>query len=586
MAGATALEALRDRWMGRWPEALALWSPFTRLRPPRFCLTEEDERREGLSGSFAMIRLVDQSVVVSVRQVAGALEEFPLEVLGHEIGHHILCPADLSDNARMLARIRRALPTVEKHAAMVGNLYADLLINDRLQRSRQLDMAGVYAAAGGSTDRFWTFYMRIYEILWALPTGRLAAGELDDRVQGDAGLGARLVRSFSGRWLAGSGRFGALCLPYLLDDATPESAAKLRLWQDAVGAGVGGFPDGLTGVDPDEEAGSLHPSLDPELGGAAPAAAAAGGAERPVEPEQGGGRPGQYRQPFEYGQLLRDCGLELDDQQVAVRYYRERAAPAIIPFPTRRSRAAGDPLPEGVESWDIGEPINDIDWFETLLRSPDVVPGVTTVKRLWAQSSADERARLPVDLDIYVDSSGSMPNPQVTVSYLTLAGAVIALSALRAGAAVQATLWSGAGQFTSTSGFVRDETAVLRVLTGFFGGATAFPVHVLRDTYQARPAGARPAHVLVVSDDGVTTMYDADEAGRDGREVARHALAVAGGGATMALNLWAPIEQSPALVAMVEDGWDIHVVHDWTDMVEFARAFSRRQYVDHGPRRP
>jgi hypothetical protein len=205
---------------------------------------------------------------------------------------------------------------------------------------------------------------------------------------------------------------------------------------------------------------------------------------------------------------------------------------------------------------------------------------------VWAQSSADEQARLPVDLDIYVDSSGSMPNPQVTVSYLTLAGAVIALSALRAGAAVQATLWSGAGQFTSTSGFVRDETAVLRVLTGFFGGATAFPLHVLRDTYEARPAGAHPAHVLVVSDDGVTTMCNADEAGRDGREVARHALAVAGGGATMALNLWAPIEQSPALLAMVEDGWDIHVVHDWTDLVEFARAFSRRQYVDDMPRVP
>ena len=39
------------------------------------------------------------------------------------------------------------------------------------------------------------------------------------------------------------------------------------------------------------------------------------------------------------------------------------------------------------------------------------------------------------------------------ISYLALAGTILALSALRAGARVQATLWSGAGQFETTAGF-------------------------------------------------------------------------------------------------------------------------------------
>ncbi|HTL46417.1 MAG TPA: hypothetical protein VL262_18915, partial [Vicinamibacterales bacterium] len=58
-----SLESLRDTWAAAWAPALAAWSKFTRLRPPMLCLTEHDAQREGLTGSFAMIRLHDQSVV-------------------------------------------------------------------------------------------------------------------------------------------------------------------------------------------------------------------------------------------------------------------------------------------------------------------------------------------------------------------------------------------------------------------------------------------------------------------------------------------------------------------------------------------
>jgi hypothetical protein len=116
------------------------------------------------------------------------------------------------------------------------------------------------------------------------------------------------------------------------------------------------------------------------------------------------------------------------------------------------------------------------------------------VRRVYGNAPARERERVPVDLDIYVDSSGSMPNPQQRTSFLTLAGSIIALSALRAGSRVQATLWSGKHEVTATDGFVRDEDAILRVLTGFYGGATCFPIHRLRDTYASRGQHARPVH--------------------------------------------------------------------------------------------
>jgi hypothetical protein len=180
-----------------------------------------------------------------------------------------------------------------------------------------------------------------------------------------------------------------------------------------------------------------------------------------------------------------------------------------------------------------------------------------------------------------------MPNPQRLLSYPTLAGAVVCLSALRAGARVQATLWSGKRQLSTTGAFVRDEDAVLRVLTGYLGGGTAFPIHVLRDSYAGPGPRGRPAHVLVVSDDGVTTMFDDDERGRSGWEVCAEALRRAGGGGTLVLNLperWeavAPPGSAPErLLRARAEGWQVHRVSSWDGLVAFAREFSRRAYGD------
>ena len=93
-----------------------------------------------------MIRLVDKSVVIDLEEVAAIdLDDYAVEILAHEIGHHVLAPASATDSFRLIARLRAALPTLERHAPMVANLYTDLLINDRLQRQAGLRMADVYA---------------------------------------------------------------------------------------------------------------------------------------------------------------------------------------------------------------------------------------------------------------------------------------------------------------------------------------------------------------------------------------------------------------------------------------------------------
>jgi hypothetical protein len=429
---------------------------------------------------------------------------------------------------------------------------------------------------GDAPGAVWTVYLRIYEVLWNLPRGTLSAPELPDNLEGDAWLGARLVRSYARQWLDGSGRFAALLYPHLLEDR--DSLSVLQVVFDTKDAAVGGDPAGLSNADPDEKASAIHPALEGE--DSAPAEGGNGAATDQAR--------SQAREPFEYGEILRAAGAKLSDHDVAVKYYREQALPHLVRYPRRRLPKATDPLPEGLEPWDIGQPLDEVDWLQSVLHSPKPIPGMTTLQRLWGTSEGASPAFEAVDLDLYVDSSGSMANPQRNISYPALAGAIVCLSALRAGARVQATLWSGKDQFTSTPGFVRSETALLRVLTGFYGGATAFPIHVLRDTFAGRPPSARPVHVLVISDEGVTTLFDQDERGNSGWDVTRLALDRGRAGGTFVLNLGWELDgesskyfaddQAKLRRARDELGIFVKRVTSWADLVQFAREFSRLKY--------
>lgn len=580
-----AMMELQARWQHAWPEALAVWSRYTRLRDPRLCLSTDEARAEGLNGSFAMIRLEDQRVVIDLEKIAGnGLGDYAREILAHEIGHHILAPATLSDHARLLARMRPALPTREGDAGLIANLYSDLLINDRLQRSSRLRMADIFKALprDTSSSRLWPLYQRIYEYLWQLRKGTLTSAVLDDATEGDAWLGARLVRCYARDWLEGAAGFAALCLPYLMDNGG--MAEALRALHDTDSAARGGWPGGLVQVEPAELRPAVHPANDSRVTGeeeAKPLISPSDVSPAPAAPVQSSA--GQCREPFEYGEILRACGIDLSQHDIAVRYYRERALPHLVRFPARPQEMQTDPVPEGLDLWAPGDALDQIDWLQSLLQSPTLIPGLTTVQRHWGTETHIPPTRQAVDLDLYVDSSGSMPNPQFSTSFTTLAGAILCLSALRAGARVQVTLWSGKQQFTATPGFVRDENAVLAVLTGHFGGGTAFPIHLLRDTY-ANPR-KRPTHIVVLSDDGISTLYDQDEQGNDGYQVAGKALQHAGTGGTLVLNLpraWSALNGYAPVQRARDQGWAVYSVQSWEDMVGFARRFSQSHYAPEG----
>ncbi len=575
-APSAALAALRDRWLAAWPRALACWSPFTRLSAPRLCLTPAEEQAEKLTGSFAMIRLTDHAVVIGLAEIgARGLAGYAPEILAHEIGHHVYAPGDLRDNARLLARMRRALPGLGHLAGLASNLYTDLLINDRLQRQHGLRMAEVFLrmqAGAPPPTAVWKLYLRIYEQLWSLPSHSLCPPHPDGKtaaaIEGDARLGARLIRVYARDFVAGASRFGVLFLPYFQQMKKEDQVA----WLDALLAGEGTLlPEGLTSLDDDELDDPLHPAEDPLISGVPLGAGAGASRGNPVSAADA--RPARERSPADYAALLKTLGVQLSPQQIVCAYYRERSAPYLIRYPARPARRTEDPQPEGLDVWDVGSPLSAIDWVQTLMRGP-LIPGYSTVERQYGATEGQGAARRPPDLFLGVDCSGSMPNPANVHSWPVLAGTVILRSALRAGAHVMVTLsGESPGRWSSTGAFLRDEQTVLNTLTSYLGTGYAFGILRLKDAF-IDAAPPRETHILIVTDSDLFTMLDRTP---EGWEIAEAALKRAGAGGTLALNLNPAYHDKP-IARLKGMGWEVHPVFGQPELLAFARAFSKRKY--------
>ena len=520
-----------DNWNQAWENALNLWSVYTRLRKPVFVVSKEDKKKYDVDEeSIAFIRLTDMLIVISPERIrALGLENYPLEILSHEIGHHIYCPADLTDQGRLIARVKRGLYNLPEYAPTVANIYSDIMINEKLFRINNLKLDEVYLKLKkGIKEKLWNFNMRIYEILWALPRKFLTEIDITDEMEGDAQLANRIVKSYAKDWLKGSGKFATLCYRYISEENFAASGFNNIFDTKTIGANAKDIPAGLIEIDEEDE------NLDPA------------DFENKIYNDENGDqkqnnpyeKKTNYREPFEYGQLLKSMGIDLSEEEIISRYYKETALPYLIPFPKKETSISKEPIFEGLESWDIGSAFEEINWFESILKSPFVIPGVTTFSTLYGEDSGQEKSKEPIDLDIYVDSSGSIPDPKRSLSYLTLCGAIVALSALRTGSRVQVTLWSGTNEFYKTEGFIKNENEILKTLAGYFGGSTAFPIHILRDTYSERKESDRKVHILVISDEGVTTMFENDETGNSGIDIAKTALKKCQAGGTFVLNLY------------------------------------------------
>lgn len=571
---------LRLQWQQQWDSARRIWSPFVKLREPVWCLDSRSARAEGLTGSFAMIRLTDHRIVIDLERVRELdVSDCALQVLAHEIGHHIYTPANLHDNAILLARIRWGLPGIEDRTGFVANIYADLLINDFLQRSKNLDMVRVYQKMNQDTtfSRLWALIMRTYEYLWKLKRGTLLtdAAQHSAELDADAAIAASLIRSYAKNWLDGAGRFTVLVYTYLMEDEAYQKARASFLVQlDSEYAGKhGGLVSGITQVDEDTIKGTVDPRR--EALGAQQEPYNIPGAfgtatQETVGPQQ------RYLSPGYYIDLLRQVNPEANEQDLLNNYYKEIALPHLVEFPLEQVRPVAYELPEGLENWDIGDSLEEIDWLGSAIYSPEIIPGYSTMKRIY--SADDSSLSMEGVLDVYlgIDCSGSMNNPRQTFSWPVLAATIIALSALRAGAKVMACLSGEPGSFLETEGYQVSEKEVLTVLTSYLGTGYAFGIPRLKNPF-ANPIKAK-SHLILVTDDDIFSMLDADTETKESNwDLMEKALTNAGGKGTLVLHA-KPAWHKEEVIRLKNMGWQVYYVTNEQELLDFAAGFSTANY--------
>ncbi|WP_143755792.1 hypothetical protein [Sanguibacter keddieii] len=601
--------ALRAAWSAAWPEALGAWGRFTRLHPPRLL------GAGAVSGasSFAWFSLGDVEVTVDLEQVLDlGIEDHAVAVLAHEIGHHVHAPGDMLTAGKMTVQARLGLVDLDDRVGLVTNLWSDMLINDRLQTRAGIDMVSLWRRLGPPQGDVMRLVLRTDEILWSLPAGTLTGpGPQHDA---EAQLLSRLVRTYAENPVDGVGGFAMVLRPFLVQDTAPgggQTVADLRCAQhEHPGTPVPGLAtDGGAMRLP------VHPALDRsvvgDLGRAESDTAPEGGLLPDPSPTQS---RGSTLTPADYTAVLQSLGVATTPEAAAIAWYREHAARHLVPFPTTTQPSAPETLLGGLDPWETGDDLADVDWTATMLASPVVVPGMTTVRRHLDTTTSTETEDQPVDLDLYLDSSGSMPDPRHQPAPIALAGAVLALSALRSGARVQATTWSGPQQVAGTDGFTRDATAVMSAVVAYFGGGTSFPVPLLERTHlggagivggrgardgahEARhPTARRPGpgtdhssgtgtgtgsgqhrrrHIAVISDSGVVSMFSDSWRLPEGFDPlttsAARAVRAAGGGGSLVLNVAEP----PDRYVDMAPGYAVYTVTSWDDVVPFARDLAR-----------
>ncbi len=452
---------------------------------------------------------------------------------------------------------------------MLSNLWTDLLVNSRVAVLQRRVHGNVASQPGivrlltitsrfgfDSDDRLWWVYRRVYELLWNLPPGTMCpisppaaipplaldaaeaplgsvkekyrekelalraarreaqhiADELGATVTTrpalDAGSLASLVRTFAGDAVSGALRFGLIAAPYLIERVRatqrPGSGSGFgHAKRDGSGSGSGVGPgtcDATTTPATADELGKvladrrLHEPL-PDREEQADAVI--------TERNDGAHDDGQS--------LGAARTLELyaasDANAVLAAWYRSEASAWVRPFTERRPSLPMAELPGPLEVWEIGDDLADLDWASTLQHGTQIVPGVTTYRRSYLDDEP-EPAETGIELDIYLDASGSMPHPR-RGSPAVLAGTILALSVLRGGGRVRVTTFSGPGHVAGTDGFARDHASLIAALAWFPGGGTSFPLDLFGERYEhlAIADERMRRHLVVLSDDGLTSMF-------------------------------------------------------------------------------
>jgi hypothetical protein len=468
-----------------WPRAQARWSSFLVLSDPVL---------GSALPSVAQIHLGTRQIALDADEIRRHQLEGCVEaLLAHEIGHHVRYPGTLAVHARMRLLERSLIPYPD---CSLINLFEDLMINEQLGAVYRDRFVEIYRALA-PVERWQEgpvlpFYLTLYEEIWQLPPGHLlgpAAAGYEAAYPGFRGDAQLLAQD-----LFHTG-------PNLFTQFLFFASVALRYLPPAAGAPAALDPPCSSGEpSPDDWADAITPSAQERE---AIARALREGWIRPDLAERLGGRDARERR------IAGLPGTGTADAravpEVMAAYYRQEAERHLFRVPTRR--VLGEAVvPTTVDDWEPGDAVRSIDWQATLRLRGDVYGAAQPLRRdIVADHEGLEQPTERPRMELYLDVSGSMPNPIVTVNPMTLAAQVLAIGALRAEGAVRALLYSG--DVTELWSWCRSELEISRFLLHYIGGGTEFPFHRLAAS--VRECGREQPHRVILTDRDFDRNVDA-----------------------------------------------------------------------------
>ncbi|MBI4816554.1 MAG: hypothetical protein HY791_09855 [Deltaproteobacteria bacterium] len=414
---------------------------------------------------LAAIDLSTRKIRVNLPEIATKGIDSTIEaILAHELGHHVRWPGTLAVQARMHVIERQLIP-FEDYSLV--NLFTDLMINEEIGRELSEELTRIYRAYWTPDDSAWKsdpafcLYLTVYEELWRLPRGAIvghAALELEQLCPG--------------------ARADAQILATDLFNLGPNPYTQFLFFVSIVTRYVKGLGRERPKPFRPCDCGPGEPSSDDWAEAMRPDAKEAEAIARALS---------ERWFPDSQAERLRDEGSLLRRQgplsanparleripEIMASYYRRQAERFLFRPP--KQKTLGEVIvPTTLGRWEAGDPVREIDWLATLnARGPTLGPALPERREKVAEwEGADESLWRP-RIEIYLDVSGSMPDPKHTENAMTLAGQILALAAIRAGGSARAILYSH--EPVIYQGWCRSELELSRFLMHHIGGGTEFP---------------------------------------------------------------------------------------------------------------
>jgi hypothetical protein len=467
-----------------WRDALAVWDVHTTLSPPRSYEGGRGKSHWKGDEPLAYIDLETRQVVVNfdLLERMGASSSLTA-VFAHEIGHHVRFPHTLGLAAALQVLEQRLIPGLKQS---LTNLFFDLQVNELVGRTRAEELCAVYRgflkSSGGETSPLFFFYLAVYEELWGLdPTSLVPEGmveSMDKAYPGwraDARMFVQTFYALTDVYL----QFVYFVSTFIRDIPDPSKLVYV-------------IPMGADVPRPDED------DFDAVVRG--------NGSEQADD---------ALEEARERG-WIEDSGLldrEEDDPLTTIdritnhlpgsaqaafretmvsKHYKRLVDQYILKLPAV-SPPPEAALPSVLEDWEWGESPRSIDWTGTILTHGPLAGAHPLRRDLLPDEPSPREQDMPA-VEIYLDTSGSMPDPKTALNTMTLAAQILAASAIRKKGIVRGIVYSWGSPLVSD--WMYDEETARRFLLHYAGGGTDYPFSLLKKFADERSDAIR----VIVSD--------------------------------------------------------------------------------------